>query len=177
MGVSLSTFVTGTSPAPEGEATAALRRERDFRAHEHRGRGSASACRRRHRHATMVDFETRYGPNKTMKHAKVSELGAHLSTYLAHVRRGETVVASDRRTPIARLVPVDQRPEGATIERARQPVSQLRHVRGVRLRRRVDALASESGPALIAYLRHRSRLWSCDTYDVRHACLVAYTFT
>lgn len=73
-----------------------------------------------------------------MKHAKVSELKAHLSAYLAQVRNGETVIVSDRRTPVARLVPIDQRTEGVTIERARQPVSQLRRVTGVRLRRRVD---------------------------------------
>jgi prevent-host-death family protein len=73
-----------------------------------------------------------------MKHAKVSELKAHLSAYLAQVRKGDTVVVSDRRTPVARLVPVDQRTEGVTIERARRPASDLRHVKGVRLRRRAD---------------------------------------
>jgi prevent-host-death family protein len=73
-----------------------------------------------------------------MKHAKVSELKAHLSAYLAHVRQGNTVVVTDRRTPVARLVPVDQRSDSITIERARRPVSDLRHVKAVRLRRRVN---------------------------------------
>ena len=85
-----------------------------------------------------MDFEATYGHNRTMKHAKVSELKAHLSAYLAQVRKGETVIVSDRRTPVARLVPLDQRTEGVTIERARRPTSDLRQVRGVPLRRRVD---------------------------------------
>lgn len=41
-----------------------------------------------------------------MKSAKVSELKAHLSAYLAEVRRGETVIVCNRNTPIARLVPL-----------------------------------------------------------------------
>jgi prevent-host-death family protein len=73
-----------------------------------------------------------------MKHAKVSELKARLSAYLADVRKGETVLVSDRRTPVARLVPVGHRPHGIVIERARRPVKDLRHLRGVTLRRRAD---------------------------------------
>lgn len=73
-----------------------------------------------------------------MKYAKVSELKARLSAYLAEVRQGETVIVSDRRTPIARLVPLDERTEGVTIQRARRPAAEVRRVRGVRLRRRVD---------------------------------------
>ena len=38
--------------------------------------------------------------------AKVSELKAKLSGYLAQVRRGATVTVCDRQTPIAQLVPV-----------------------------------------------------------------------
>ena len=38
--------------------------------------------------------------------AKVSELKAKLSGYLAKVRRGATVTVCDRQTPIAQLVPV-----------------------------------------------------------------------
>ena len=44
-----------------------------------------------------------------MKQARVSELKARLSAYLADVRNGETVLVCDRRTPIARLVPVGER--------------------------------------------------------------------
>lgn len=35
----------------------------------------------------------------------VRELKAHLSQYLARVRRGETVVVTDRGRPVARLTP------------------------------------------------------------------------
>jgi prevent-host-death family protein len=38
--------------------------------------------------------------------AKVSELKAGLSAYLARVKAGEEVVVTDRGTPVARLVPV-----------------------------------------------------------------------
>lgn len=39
-----------------------------------------------------------------MRRAKVSELKARLSSYLADVRGGESVLVCDRNTPIARLV-------------------------------------------------------------------------
>jgi antitoxin (DNA-binding transcriptional repressor) of toxin-antitoxin stability system len=48
------------------------------------------------------------GHNKTMKKAKVSELKARLSSYLADVRRGDTLVVCDRSTPIARRVPMEE---------------------------------------------------------------------
>jgi prevent-host-death family protein len=38
--------------------------------------------------------------------AKVSELKAGLSAYLARVKAGEEVVVTDRGTPVARIVPV-----------------------------------------------------------------------
>jgi len=41
-----------------------------------------------------------------MKSAKVSELKAHLSRYLARVKRGEEVVVTARGEPIAKLVPM-----------------------------------------------------------------------
>ena len=40
--------------------------------------------------------------------AKVSDLTAKLSRCLAHVRNGETVTVCDRKTPIARFVPVSE---------------------------------------------------------------------
>jgi prevent-host-death family protein len=36
----------------------------------------------------------------------VSELRAHLSTWLARVREGQEVVVTDRGTPVARLLPI-----------------------------------------------------------------------
>ena len=41
-----------------------------------------------------------------MRSAKVSELKANLSRYLARVKRGEEVVVTERGEPIARLVPL-----------------------------------------------------------------------
>lgn len=41
-----------------------------------------------------------------MKSAKVSELKASLSRYLARVKRGEEVVVTERGRPIAKLVPI-----------------------------------------------------------------------
>ena len=50
--------------------------------------------------------------------AKVSELKAKLSGYLAHVRNGETVTVCDRKTPIARLVPVNDNAGGIKVREA-----------------------------------------------------------
>lgn len=41
-----------------------------------------------------------------MKSARVSELKASLSSYLARVKRGEEVVVTERGKPIAKLVPL-----------------------------------------------------------------------
>ena len=54
-----------------------------------------------------------------MKRAKVSELQARLSAYLADVRGGDTVIVYDRNTPIARLVPYDDDAEGFTVNERR----------------------------------------------------------
>lgn len=42
-----------------------------------------------------------------MRSARVSELKASLSAYLARVKRGEEVVVTERGKPIAKLVPLD----------------------------------------------------------------------
>ena len=75
-----------------------------------------------------------------MKEAKVSELKAKLSAYLADVRNGDTVVVCDRRTPIAQLVPyeTDADAEGLQIQKARRPVRELFEGRAVRLRKKAD---------------------------------------
>lgn len=70
-----------------------------------------------------------------MKQAKISELKAHLSSYLALVRRGEVVVICDRETPIARIVPVEDALDGFRVEEATRPTKALRKVRGVALSR------------------------------------------
>lgn len=75
-----------------------------------------------------------------MKQANVSELKARLSKYLADVRTGETVIVCDRRTPIARIVPVDERIDALRVEHAARPVRTLRAIRGVSLKKRVDVV-------------------------------------
>ena len=76
-----------------------------------------------------------------MKHAKISELKAHLSEYLARVRRGGTVVVLDRTIPIARIVPYEERPEGFRVEKAIAPPSAVLKVRPVRLRKSVNVVS------------------------------------
>jgi prevent-host-death family protein len=82
----------------------------------------------------------RYGHLEAMKRAKVAELKARLSAYLAEVRAGDSVVVCDRNTPIARLVPYDERDDGFVVHEARQPAHDVRTVRGVRPRKRVDVV-------------------------------------
>jgi prevent-host-death family protein len=74
-----------------------------------------------------------------MKRTKVAELKAHLSDYLASVRAGDTVLVCDRNTPIARIVPYDERDDGFVVYEAQRP-SELRTVRGVKPRRRIDVV-------------------------------------
>jgi prevent-host-death family protein len=73
-----------------------------------------------------------------MKNAMVSELKARLSSYLAEIRAGQTVVVYDRKTPVARLVPYrEDRDDFAVIEAVAPPES-LMKIGGVRPGRRVD---------------------------------------
>jgi prevent-host-death family protein len=72
-----------------------------------------------------------------MKRAKVSELKARLSSYLADVRSGATVLVCDRNTPIARLVPSDE-PTDVQIREPIRAAAELRRLRGVRPRGPVD---------------------------------------
>jgi prevent-host-death family protein len=75
-----------------------------------------------------------------MNRAKVSELKARLSEYLARVRAGDTVVVCDRSTPIARLVPYDERDDGFVVHEAQRPAGEVRKVRGVKPKRQVDVV-------------------------------------
>jgi len=81
-----------------------------------------------------------YGPVVVMKHAKVSELKARLSGYLARVRAGDTVVVYDRNTPIARIIPYEERADGFVVHEPQQPASHLRKVRAVKPRKPVDVV-------------------------------------
>ncbi len=73
-----------------------------------------------------------------MKQAKVSELKARLSGYLAEVRRGQTVEVYDRKTPIARIVPIEENGSDLHVDEPHRPLSDLRKLQPIRLRRRVD---------------------------------------
>ncbi len=75
-----------------------------------------------------------------MKQTNVSGLKARLSEYLAAVRNGETVVVHDRRTPIARLIPVGESPDDLGIAEPSRPIADLAKIKPPRLRRRVDVV-------------------------------------
>ena len=75
-----------------------------------------------------------------MKQAMVSELKARLSAYLADVRKGETVVVCDRKTPIARLIPYAQDTGELGIEEPSILDRKLMRPRAVRLRKQVDVV-------------------------------------
>lgn len=76
-----------------------------------------------------------------MRSAKISELKAGLSSYLAGVRRGETVVVYDRSTPIARLVPYQDDLDGLRIDQPSRPRAELKKLAPIRMRKRVDVVA------------------------------------
>ena len=73
-----------------------------------------------------------------MRTAKVSELKARLSAYLAEVRGGGTIVVYDRATPIARLVPFEEEADDLIIIEASALPAQLNRIKGVRPKRPVD---------------------------------------
>lgn len=73
----------------------------------------------------------------TMGTAKVSELKAKLSGYLAQVRGGEAVTVCNRKTRIARLVPIDENPGGIQVREAIDPAG-LPVGRRIRLKKQVD---------------------------------------
>ncbi len=75
-----------------------------------------------------------------MKRAMVSELKAKLSAYLSAVRKGETVVVCDRKTPVARLIPYAQDTDELGIEEPAITDPALVWPKPVRLRKKVDVV-------------------------------------
>jgi len=73
-----------------------------------------------------------------MKQVNVSALKARLSSFLSEVRAGETVLVCDRRTPIARLVPIEDEDDDFRIDPPSSPVRPLQQISRVRLRKKVD---------------------------------------
>jgi prevent-host-death family protein len=76
-----------------------------------------------------------------MTRAKVSDLKAHLSAYLADVRRGKSIIVCDRATPIARLVPYDESPaDDFRVEEPSRAVTAPARLGRVHLRKKVDVV-------------------------------------
>jgi prevent-host-death family protein len=78
---------------------------------------------------------TTSGHEEIVKEAEISELKAKLSGYLATVRRGESILITDRRTPIALLVPYEETEDRLTIEEPTARLAGLKKIRGVQPRR------------------------------------------
>jgi prevent-host-death family protein len=72
-----------------------------------------------------------------MRKTKVSELKTRLSSYLADVRGGESIVVCDRNTPIARLVPTEDG-DGFQVREPTRPLDDLRRLKAIRPKGRVD---------------------------------------
>ena len=54
------------------------------------------------------------------------------------LRSGDTVIVCDRTTPIARLAPLDSGEDHISIRESARPIGELKKVRPVRLRRKVN---------------------------------------
>ena len=80
-----------------------------------------------------------------MTRAKVSDLKARLSAYLAEVRGGGEVLVYDRATPIARLVPFEEERDDIQLIAELSPPATLKRLKGVRPRKsiNVDKLLTE----------------------------------
>jgi len=74
-----------------------------------------------------------------MKQVKIADLKDRLSEHLRAVERGEQIEVTDRRRPIARIVPIVNGP-GAHIVPAEIAVTALRHKRHRPARWPVDSL-------------------------------------
>ncbi len=73
-----------------------------------------------------------------MKRAKISEVKARLSSYLAEVKQGETITVCERRTAIARLVPYEEEDREFKVRDAAEPLAKLGKIRPVRLNEKID---------------------------------------
>jgi prevent-host-death family protein len=74
-----------------------------------------------------------------MKSVSVAELKSKLSQYLAAVRSGKEIVITSHRHSIARIVPMEENATDLKIIPARNPISTLRGLKGVKLK--VDLVA------------------------------------
>ncbi len=75
-----------------------------------------------------------------MKSVSVATLKNNLSRYLATVKKGQEVIITSHRHPVARLSPVEKTgAQDLKIVPAKKPVSSLRKIKGMNLQ--VDLLA------------------------------------
>jgi prevent-host-death family protein len=72
-----------------------------------------------------------------MKQARIAELKAHLSAYIAEVRNGETVIVCDRSRPVARLIPYEEGDDLEVVE-ASEPPRNAKKIKPVKVPRRVN---------------------------------------
>ena len=86
----------------------------------------------------VLAFMTISSHSEVMKSAKISELKAKLSSYLAEVRSGGTVVVYDRTKPIAQIVPFRGDQDDLVIIEASAPPAELKKMKGVRPKKPVD---------------------------------------
>jgi prevent-host-death family protein len=95
-----------------------------------------------------------------MKTASVSETKNRLSAYLELVRRGETVIITDRNVPVAQLAPLaatmrgDDEARLQALER-RGVIRRARARAGKDFLKRLPAVARVKGDALAALLNER----------------------
>jgi len=74
-----------------------------------------------------------------MRFVSVATLKNNLSLYLATVKKGQELIITSHRHPVARLLPVEKAPRDLKIIPAKKPASSLRKIKGMNLK--VDLLA------------------------------------
>ena len=74
-----------------------------------------------------------------MKEVKIAELKAHLSSHLAAVRKGESIIVCDRSTPVAQLTPIRQvHDDDLVLEEAADAPSEARKIKPLKRLKKVD---------------------------------------
>ncbi len=76
-----------------------------------------------------------------MKTVNVAKLKSDLSRYLQLARNGEEVIVTSHDHPVAKLVPMENRVGKLTIVPAKKPVSALKKIKAVKLRKSIDVVA------------------------------------
>lgn len=64
-----------------------------------------------------------------MTHIKIAEFKSRLSHYLDRIRHGEQLVVTDRKTPIARVLPYSEQEERLSIQAAKGEPATLRKIK------------------------------------------------